>query len=93
MGHPGKNKGDALVCELAEKGELGGVEVWHPSTMEDDLPTYMEIAQRNGLIMTGGTDFHGMYTQTPRAMGTCTTPQEQLDELKKRKARLLKASG
>ncbi len=28
--------------------------------------------------MTGGTDYHGMNTNTPHPVGTCTTADEQI---------------
>lgn len=93
MAHPGEYSGMELLHELAEHGELDGVEVWHPRNPEENLEEYMDIARENDLIMTGGTDFHGLYTKVPHPLGTCTTPQEQLDALKKRKAKLLKANA
>ena len=71
--------------ELASRGEIDGVEVWHPRNLEEDIPVYQEIAEQHGLIMTGGTDFHGMYSSVPRPVGSFTTPEDQLDLLKKKK--------
>ena len=35
-------------------------------------------AQQYDLIITGGTDYHGMNSAHPRPVGTCTTAEEQI---------------
>ena len=42
--------------------------------------------------MTGGSDFHGMYTSHSCALGAFTAPDEQLEALKK-KSRKIKSGG
>lgn len=93
MAHPSQYHGKDLLCELAEKGEIDGVEVWHPRNGEELIAELMEIASENQLLMTGGTDFHGMYTSVCNPVGTFLTPDAQVDALKKRKAQMLKARG
>ena len=93
MAHPGEYNGGELLCQLAEHGEIDGVEVWHPAHREEDIPDYIALAQKYHLVMTGGTDFHGMYTSRPHPVGSFTTPDDQLDALKRRKIQMLKASG
>jgi predicted metal-dependent phosphoesterase TrpH len=52
---------DNLVFELKSMG-LRGVEVFYPSHTPDQTARYESIARRHGLLMTGGTDFHGLIT-------------------------------
>ncbi|WP_101697673.1 PHP domain-containing protein [Clostridium minihomine] len=92
MAHPGQYDGHDLMMELADSGEIDGIEVWHPVHKKEDIPQYVALARLKGLLMTGGSDFHGMYTSHPCALGAFLTPDEQLSELKKRK-KLLKANG
>ena len=92
MAHPGNYDGHDLMLELADTGEIDGIEVWHPVHKKEDIPQYVALARLKGLLMTGGSDFHGMYTSHPCALGAFLTPDEQLIELKKRK-KLLKANG
>jgi predicted metal-dependent phosphoesterase TrpH len=47
-----------LVQHLMEAG-LDGIEVVHSEHSPDDCAEFAGIAQRFGLIRTGGTDFHG----------------------------------
>lgn len=49
---------EALVKELAAAG-LGGIEVDHPSQKTDERQTFRRIADENGLVASGGSDFHG----------------------------------
>lgn len=81
LAHPGEYDSYALLEQLAANHEIDGVEVWHPRNHEGDEQKFSAIAQANGLIMTGGTDFHGMYTTVSLPIGTCTTPDEQLERL------------
>lgn len=48
----------ALFAGLARAG-LGGIEVAHPSHDADDRALYADIAAAEGLVPTGGSDFHG----------------------------------
>jgi len=49
---------EALIRSLTEMG-LGGLEVFYPEHTRKNTDDYIAIAKRFGLIMTGGTDFHG----------------------------------
>lgn len=88
LAHPNEYDSCELFAQLAADKEIEGVEVWHPRNKEEDIPKFMAIAKANGLIMTGGTDFHGMYTTHPVPVGTFITPDDQLAALKKCKARM-----
>ena len=70
--------------ELAANGEIHGVEVWHPRNRLEELPQFQEVAQRHGLLMTGGTDFHGANTKRCLPLGSFMTPEEQWDLLAQR---------
>ena len=46
-----------IVC-LKEMG-LKGIEAYYPEQSRDLTARYIKIADRHGLLITGGTDFHG----------------------------------
>jgi len=46
------------VRRLAEAG-LGGLEVYHSSHSPEQTRRYLDLARRLGLLVTGGSDFHG----------------------------------
>ena len=48
----------ALISWLAEQG-LDGLEAWHPDHAESDVSRYLALAGRLGLMVTGGSDYHG----------------------------------
>lgn len=52
---------DMFETAIREFMELGlmGIEVIHTDHSETDIKKYKEFAIENGLIMTGGSDFHG----------------------------------
>ena len=60
---------------------LDGVEVWHPSADEEVISKLTELCKKQKLLMTGGSDFHGIYGQKTVTLGACSTPQEHLDKL------------
>ena len=86
LAHPALYNNFDLLEELIPEG-LGGVEVWHPSASEEDVARLQKIAKKNGLLMTGGSDFHGMYGTGNITIGSCQTPDANLDELLSYKTR------
>lgn len=48
----------ALIESLHSEG-LMGIEVYHPSASRRDIRFLQAIARRNGMLVTGGSDFHG----------------------------------
>lgn len=85
LAHPGEYDSYALLEQLARDHEISGVEVWHPRNRAGDEQKFRILAGEYGLVMTGGTDFHGIYTNRPIPLGTCSTPEDQLQALIGRK--------
>ena len=52
---------DSLLKNLV-KMELKGIEVYYPEHSPRQVRQYTELAGKYGLLMTGGTDFHGTIT-------------------------------
>ncbi len=50
-----------LIGVLKDMG-LQGIEVFYPEHPREETTFYAEIAKQNGLLITGGTDFHGALT-------------------------------
>jgi len=64
LAHPTwiKETGEGLqsrVTQLKEAG-LGGVEVHYSTHSKSQTATYLEMARRLNLLVTGGSDFHGI---------------------------------
>ena len=82
MAHPGLNKIDHLIPEMVRDG-LDGLECWHTRHPKSTAKRYREMADRYGLIITGGSDCHGAGRGHP-LIGTVRVPYEILEEMKRR---------
>ncbi|MCY9668022.1 PHP domain-containing protein [Paenibacillus alginolyticus] len=58
LAHPGIYHDDALVEAIVHQG-LDGIEVYHSDHTPEDEAKYFSLAQRSGLLITAGSDFHG----------------------------------
>jgi 3',5'-nucleoside bisphosphate phosphatase len=57
LAHPGRLKDEGVIDELIAHG-LAGLEVFYPTHNASQIAMFRERAQRHGLFMTGGSDFH-----------------------------------
>lgn len=73
LAHPSVYRSMELFAELAAAGELDGVEIDHPRNTEEDKAELARAAARYGLIVTGGSDFHGLHASRPVALGSHMT--------------------
>ena len=80
LSHPALTGCTELTDDLIKAG-LDGVEVWHPCHSESDVEELSKIAKKNSLIMTGGSDFHGLYNTYKVSLGDYTTPDDCLHAL------------
>ena len=81
MAHPMQYNNVELLTELAEAKKLDGVEVFHYTANEQQQKELLDIADKYGLIVTGGSDFHGLYNSVPTHLGKYTTSKENLDRI------------
>lgn len=81
MAHPYLYDNVELLTELAEKGKIDGIEVYHNSADEKQREELLKIAEKYNLIVTGGSDFHGLYNQVPSHIGSNTTDKQNLQKL------------
>jgi len=50
---------EKLILQLVEEG-LKGIEVYYPEHSSSEVAQYIALAERHGLLVTGGTDYHGI---------------------------------
>ncbi|HIV44258.1 MAG TPA: PHP domain-containing protein [Candidatus Faecalibacterium avium] len=79
--HPTVYKSMPLVRRLAAEGQLDGIEIDHPRNSEEDKEECRQLCRKYGLIVTGGTDFHGSNSAHPRPVGTCVTQDDQIERI------------
>ena len=73
LAHPSVYGSMELAKQLAREGRIDGVEVDHPRNTEADKTTLRRLARECGLLVTGGTDFHGLHMSQPVPLGAYTT--------------------
>ncbi len=81
LAHPAQYDNMALLEELAVKGKIDGVEINHYSAGGDYRRELNELAEKYGLIRTGGSDFHGLYNSVPTHLGSETTAEEEVQRI------------
>ena len=79
LAHPGPTFADDGIERLVQIG-LRGVEVWHPLHGTAAVRRYRGLAERWGLVETGGSDFHGPQRGTD--LGDVPVPATVLERLK-----------
>ena len=76
---------NAKLGELAAIG-LDGIEAIYSRHTPEQRDAYQRLAERRGLLVTGGSDFHGSYKpdiSLVRGTGDLRVPYALLDELKR----------
>ena len=76
--HPTVYKSMPLLRELVAEGAIDGIEVDHPRNSPEDRAECAALCAAHGLIVTGGSDFHGANHKVPHPVGTCTTEEDQI---------------
>jgi predicted metal-dependent phosphoesterase TrpH len=69
-----------LIGPLAQSG-MDAIEIYHSDHTVEHQHRYEEIAQRYGMLVTGGSDFHGDETRR-NTLGLVTLPPAAFDALR-----------
>ena len=81
LAHPMVYDSVELIDDLASNGKLDGIEVYHYSADEEQQAMLLAKANEYDLIVTGGSDFHGLYNMRPTHLGMYTTDKENIDRI------------
>ena len=82
LAHPYINDAHKQLEALAQLG-LDGLEVYHYSHSKQHVAELKRLAQKHGLLLSGGSDFHGRQDHEGE-IGAGPVPVEYLDEMKNR---------
>ena len=77
---------EQLIAELAQMG-LDGIEAIYSRHSSEERRIYAEMAKRRGLLVTGGSDYHGTYKPDlaiVRGKGDLAVPYALLEDLRAR---------
>ncbi len=88
MAHPGLNHCDEAIPGMVAAG-LDGIECFHSKHSEATSAFYLEVAQCHGLLVTGGSDCHGMSKGKP-TMGQVRLPFAYIEKMNARVAEISK---
>jgi predicted metal-dependent phosphoesterase TrpH len=81
LAHPVLVEHDEWIPGFAAAG-LDALEAYHSDHDEADIARYLELADRLGLKVSGGSDFHGDGSHGPGGPGSVALPRERFDQLK-----------
>ncbi|OGO31301.1 MAG: phosphatase [Chloroflexi bacterium RBG_16_56_11] len=82
LAHPFTVGGDpeAMVIELKKAG-LAGIEAYYKENTGEQTAAMLAMADKYGLIATGGSDFHGIEDSRDAMMGSVDVPIEAAESL------------
>lgn len=80
LAHPYASDCVDEIFKYAEYG-IDGIEVFHPSADEEQQANLKKIASKHKLLITGGSDFHGLYNTYKVSLGDYSTPDDCLHAL------------
>jgi predicted metal-dependent phosphoesterase TrpH len=80
LAHPSRARLVGLIPMLHDLG-LDGIEVYYPEHTREEVAMLERIAVERGLLMTGGSDFHGWDDGVHANLGATAVPTECADRL------------
>ncbi|ADI01834.1 PHP domain-containing protein [Syntrophothermus lipocalidus] len=83
LAHPGLIQNDDLVERLLTLG-MEGIEVYYPEHSEKDIERYLEMARKGGLLITGGSDYHGTPEEYRGKLGCCGVSRSAAKSIKEK---------
>jgi len=86
LAHPGVSARDHLIAPLAAAG-LDAIEAVHSDHDAATQARYRALAADLGLLVTGGSDFHGASAHRVSRLGTVTLPLADFEALAARSAK------
>lgn len=92
IAHPGEMEGIETLAEDMMNYGLRGLEAYHRSHSPALIEFHCSLAEKLGLIVTGGTDFHGTTDAYAKALSRLHMPPVVYQELKAERQRLRMSS-
>lgn len=70
LAHPSELSDGELPEKLIQTIPFDGIEVYHPSSAEkNEFAKWLKLAEKYGLLVGGGSDFHGILDRFPHELG------------------------
>ena len=71
---------EAMIVELKAAGMVG-IEAYYNNYMNEEIGNLIALAKDHGLIITGGSDYHGLDESNETLMGGVEVPMEAVNSL------------
>jgi predicted metal-dependent phosphoesterase TrpH len=83
IAHPGKGQHiDALIMQLREQAGLKAIEAYHRIHSVQLVRHFIKLANKNNMLITGGSDCHGPFEDYAPTVGSISVPEEVLQKLR-----------
>jgi sugar phosphate isomerase/epimerase len=69
-----------MIVELKAAGMVG-IEAYYNNYMNEEIGNLIALAKDHGLIITGGSDYHGLDESNETLMGGVEVPMEAVNRL------------
>jgi predicted metal-dependent phosphoesterase TrpH len=86
LAHPGLLRRDDLIPGMIAAG-LTAVEAFHSEHDSATTEHYLAFADRHGILVSGGSDYHGEKERRRASFGTIGLPSDRFEKLQARVAR------
>ncbi len=83
LAHPGKYFKNTQVQEIIDSG-VDGIEIIHPSHTFTDTHYFEQVAAQNFLLVSGGSDFHGIVKTDEENFGNFFVTDKEIINMKRR---------
>lgn len=80
LAHPYRSGCEDSIGDIIKMG-IDGIEINHPSANEEQQANLRKIASKAKLLITGGSDFHGLYNEYNVSLGDYTANDDELHAL------------
>jgi predicted metal-dependent phosphoesterase TrpH len=71
---------ETLIAELVPDG-LAGIEAYYGEFTAEEISKLVSLADKHGLIATGGSDYHGLDDNAETMLGGADVPMEAVEKL------------
>lgn len=83
LAHPGLIKDDNMVIQIIDMG-IQGLEARYPEHNHNEYKRYCRLAEERGLIITGGSDYHGPNNDDRSRLGCVRTDESVVRALREK---------
>ena len=80
LAHPADIKNLATFLTPLKQAGLKGLEVYYGGYHDTTVNNLLKLAREHGLVITGGSDYHGLDDSVGKELGSIDIPSQVLDE-------------